>query len=108
MQAEIGSISSGTMQPRDLIPVFADVLADLDERNEYAELIEEAQALTEEDYDAAEDDKIDGGTRQQTVGFILEELFEALEACAPQGTYFGALDGDGADYGFWTVEEGEE
>ncbi len=32
---------------------------------------------------------------------MLEALFEALDACSPPFSRFGAHNGDGCDYGFW-------
>jgi hypothetical protein len=37
--------------------------------------------------------------------FLLESLFDELDAHAPEGYYFGAHPGDGSDYGYWANEE---
>jgi hypothetical protein len=86
-----GSISSGTMRPEDLIPTFADTLKELDTDGAYSDLIKEVGTLTKYDTDEAD--------------FILSDLFDALDALAPAGCYFGAHPGDGADYGFWEAKE---
>lgn len=97
--ASFGSISSGTMRPEDLIPTFA---AELDAlRNgtcrAHQKLATEARNLKLDadgyfaDQDAARD--------------VLSELFEALGDYAPAYGYFGSLEGDGADYGFWLDSE---
>ena len=102
--ADLGSISSGTMRPEDLIPCFASELESLmknrepsgamsaDWRDSFAKLISEAEAI--EDFYECED-----------AGDILAELFDALQAFAPPYAYFGAHPGDGADYGFWLGED---
>ena len=97
MQAEIGSISSGTMQPRDLIPAFADVLEGLDDDGNYsyAALVAECTALTDEDYESNDEDTMD------RIESILEELFYALDSFCPPYVCFGSHEGDGSDYGFW-------
>lgn len=86
-----GSISTGTLQPRDLIPAFADALADVAADSEYEKLVADAESLTDYDSDEAAD--------------ILQELTDALEVCAPPYFYFGAHPGDGADFGFWLSED---
>lgn len=90
---KFGSISSGTMQPRDLIPAFAYELQALAEADEHVELIAEANTWEEDDENT--EDMADD---------ILQELFDALQEAAPQYGYFGAHPGDGADYGFWLSE----
>ena len=91
-QAQFGTVSSGTMRPEDLIPAFASELDWLGgcSRAE-RKLINEANRI--EDYDSEE------------AGFILDELFEALNERAPAYGYFGAHPGNGADYGFWFYED---
>lgn len=40
-------------------------------------------------------------------GFILDDMFEVMNEIAPEGTIFSAHEGDGADFGFWTVVDEE-
>lgn len=35
----------------------------------------------------------------------LQDLFDILDSIAPEGCYFGALEGDGSCYGFWPCED---
>jgi len=82
----LGSVSSGTLKPEDLIAAFAAALDNLEPRS----------AL------AAEAQEYDPETAEPDVGnWLLEELFEALDDLAPPYCYFGTVDGDGADFGFW-------
>ena len=90
---ELGSVSSGTMLARDLIPTFMGVLEDvnpaecvrIDEDAEYSKNLDDGGAwYTTEDAD-----------------FMLDDLFEALNEYCPPYCCFGANEGDGADYGCW-------
>ena len=90
MKAEIGTVISHTMLNRDLIPALTAKLKELDEEGSYSEL-----ALEAENLDSYED---------EIACTVLDELFEALQEFAPEGSYFGAHVGDGADYGFWESE----
>lgn len=36
---------------------------------------------------------------------VIDDLFDLLDDLAPNGYYFGATDGDGSDFGFWTICE---
>jgi hypothetical protein len=93
--ASLGSISSGTLRTEDLLPAFADALEDLVNANGgfWANrnlLIAEARAVDPQSDDADE---------------LVQELQDALQEFAPPYCYFGAHEGDGADFGFWVVSD---
>ena len=93
----LGTVSHGTMRPADLIPTFLDAL----------------DAISPGDCEAILEDRLPGlpesGTDQywesMEADALLSDLFEALNEHAPPLCYFGALEGDGADYGFWICED---
>ena len=96
----IGTVSEGTMRPEDLIPEFMAVI----ERyapERYEAILESddyPQALEDGDYPDYE------GACQ-----FLESLFDAMNEIGAPYTYFGASEGDGADYGYWpSIESLEE
>lgn len=90
----IGSISHGTLRTEDLLQAFADTLENLDPTDKYFALIREARAVDPD---------------SETASYLVnEELYDALNDLAPEGTYFGAHPGDGSDFGFWPVEEWED
>jgi hypothetical protein len=96
-QPTLGSVSSGTMRPEDLIPTF---LAELDAlSNHNHNLIKEVGERFNKsvDWGAAGDDYWEG----EEAGYDLEALFDALGDLAPDYCYFGSHEGDGADYGYW-------
>lgn len=97
--AQLGSVSHGTMQPRDLIPEFRSTLARLDQKAYRKHLEEHGDVTGDEDKDAAK------GLDPEEADWAIEDLFDKLDSCAPDGAYFGAHPGDGADYGFWLAEE---
>jgi hypothetical protein len=86
-KASFGSISSGTMRPGDLIPVFADELRTL------------RGTLPRDIYKDLRQWHRDAGS--DLADELLASLFSALEEFAPAYGYFGAHEGDGSDYGFW-------
>jgi hypothetical protein len=83
------------MRTQDLLRAFA---AELDRiTDDYPNTVEDAythaDAIDEEE-ESAEDDAAE----------TLVAMFDALESFAPDGCYFGAHPGDGADYGYWEYE----
>ena len=86
-----GSVCSGSLRDRDLISAFADELRRLQGVLEPSELVGRCRAALEGADEIAEDE----------ASALLDELFDALDALAPEGHYFGAHPGDGVDFGFW-------
>jgi hypothetical protein len=84
-------VSTGTLNPDDLISAFIPVLKELD-ADRCHKLIMSQPATFRTDPDALSE--------------FLMELTDALEDCAPAGYRFGTHEGDGADFGFW--ETGDE
>lgn len=91
---EFGSVSSGTMQPRDLIPAFLDCLEYFNNnKHAYKALIKEGKRIIQK-----------GDFESEDASYYLDELLDALNSFALPYTYFGSHSGDGADYGFWVDE----
>lgn len=91
------SVSTGTLRRADLIPAFIDVLAEVDK--------DKARKYNDE-YGTIDFDSDKGMSEADE---LLMELFDALEAIAPEWfgsgyIYFGAHPGDGADFGFWVED----
>lgn len=88
---ETGSLSHGTMIPADLASTFLPAIRAFCPKGVYLN----CAALW---LDAERDN--DDHARSEAV----ESMFDALNDVAPEGTYFGAHEGDGSDYGFWEIE----
>jgi hypothetical protein len=96
--ADFGSVSSGTMNTDDLLSALA---SELDyqmgrqskrfPRRELRKLVNQANRLI--------------GDQNGNGVDVVDELFDALEQFAPPYAYFGAHEGDGADYGYWLSSE---
>ncbi len=43
----------------------------------------------------------------QIASELVSDLIDALNEYAPEGMYFGTLEGDGADFGWWLIEGGK-
>ena len=80
------SISSGTMRTEDLFPRFVAVLRQYNP--------EEAKQ-----YDGIDPASIP----DPEVADLMDRLFNSMDTIAPEGCYFGAHEGDGADFGFWSA-----
>ena len=83
-QFQIGSISTGTLRPEDLLPTFA---RELERHAPDHALVTAAYAI--QVYD-------DGGASE-----LINEIQAELQNYCPPFVTFGTLEGDGADFGFW-------
>ena len=96
----IGSVSSDTMRPEDLIPSFLwELKRQKPLKKAHRALIKDIEERMEaDDYYESEDSEYD----------LNESLFDALDEYAPAYFYFGAHPSDGADFGFWLREDFEQ
>jgi len=86
-----GTISHGTLRYEDLLPAFLGLLGEyspikadmLQKRSARIALIE------------------DEGQRGDEESGLLEVIAEAIDRYQMPGYYFGALEGDGSDFGVW-------
>jgi len=110
----IGSVSTGTMRPEDLIPDFLWELKNQANkpgisrklRSESMKLYREISKRTD---DAATDaDDHADYYQSEDADYDLEALFDALNNFAGPYFYFGAHPGDGSDYGYWLSEGFED
>ena len=89
-------VSDGTHDTKELVAKFLDVLEEYANET-YLSYMDENPELVD-DWDHLDD---------ETLGWVLDELFDKLNDIAPEGYYFGASEGDGACFGFWSAEQDE-
>ena len=88
-QFSIGSISTGTLLIEDIFPAYLDQLDKLSPNSPLSKEVwayMETGALLEE---------------HENAWGIVEQIDLLLNELCPPFVYFGALEGDGADFGFW-------
>jgi len=90
-KVQIGSISSGTLRTEDLLEAFA---------WELSYLLGDDMTRSQRNLLAASAN-VDLEANQGEGDALVDELIDALSELAPPLTYFGTLEGDGADFGFW-------
>jgi len=98
----IGSVSSGTMRPEDLIPSFLWEAKHL-RLNKY-----ERTRVSSIDKAVPDPADLNDYFQSDDADFDLEELFDILNNHSLPYFYFGAHPGDGADYGWWLPEGWED
>jgi hypothetical protein len=110
---EAGTVIAGTLRSEDLLEAFAGELETLVERDEkmhalslhcgdWTDFVLHHFAHKRLIFDAR------SAQDESAASEIINELQDALNEYAPEGMYFGTLEGDGADFGWWYVEEESE
>ena len=113
--AQLGTVSHGTLRPEDLLSSFISTLEGLvlvngdtlslpenfRQRDRYARLIGEAQDAFASDGETLTEEG------EENAPEIISDLCDALSDFAPTGAYFGTLEGDGSDFGFWSYPIGQ-
>lgn len=97
----VGTVISGTLRPQDLIPEFFNELKRVD-MDAYAQTIMNNYRVPAYVFDEGNDSE---WWDSEDAMWMLESLIDALNDAAPEGYYFGAHEGDGADFGWWEIEE---
>lgn len=90
----LGSVSTGTLRPEDLIPSFLDEAESLRLPREERKIVRAIRKAVHDadDESAYWDEDADGD---------LDDLFGILENHVPDFCTFGAHEGDGSDFGVW-------
>ena len=95
-KVNIGTLIHGTLRSEDLIPAFTNELAYLSDGQH--PLIDE---INQFDW-YSEDIRLDiAESQQEYASDLVNDLIDALNEYAPAHTYFGTIEGDGSDFGFW-------
>lgn len=100
--APIGSVSSGTMICEDVFGACIDMLWELDAKRAKEiqadwDIVPQSCTFIEDDHD----ETICVDCQEARSIILNEDLWDALNEHAAPYCYFGAHEGDGADYGFW-------
>jgi hypothetical protein len=108
VRCELGSISTGTLRPEELLPCFLDFLDTLVEKGTFSAGADHPAEVAE--VGKLQDALGDMERRMETEGYwdntdaVSEDLdfvTSRIEERVPSFCYFGAHDGDGADFGVW-------
>ena len=108
VKINLGTLIHGTLRNEDLLPAFRNELHNLSEGQhplvgQFDRTVETEPWLDWYSVDirladiAPED--------QEYASELVNDLMDALNEYAPDGYYFGSIEGDGSDFGFWQDEE---
>ena len=101
-------LSNATMRSEDLIPNFMNFLQsikdDCEIQKEVDEIQKEVDSLRLEEHPGY-GEYYKNEDLEQASWILNEDIWDLLQEIAPEFTYFGSHEGDGACYGFWTDDE---
>jgi len=101
-QFQLGSISHGTLRTQDLLPAFLETLT-----ARGGKVPDDLECGTHIEYlnwpslDTTACDDDDEFWASEEASWDMEALTDALQTLCPPFVYFGTLEGDGSDFGFW-------
>jgi hypothetical protein len=101
-QFQLGSISTGTLRTQDLLPAFLETLT-----ARGGKVPDDLECGTHIEYlnwpslDTTACDDDDKFWDSEDAMWDMEALTDALQTLCPPFVYFGTLEGDGSDFGFW-------
>jgi hypothetical protein len=103
----MGTVSSATLSGPDLVARFSSELGWLaNGTNANAAILEDAYKWLDAYQEANESAEVSDWDKLEEEGHeLVDALQDALAELAPAGAYFGTLEGDGADFGFWLMED---
>lgn len=96
-----GTISHGTLRYVDLIPTFLDEL--IARESPFRVDLRDIELICKIRRSSSDSDLSE--QELEHTGELLYELVEALNEVAPPNCYFGTHEGDGSDFGYWSIEE---
>jgi len=103
---QLGSISHGTLRTQDLLPAFLETLTarggKVPDDLECGTHIEYLNWPSRDTTASDDDDKFWGSEEAM---WDMDALTGALQTLCPPFVYFGTLEGDGSDFGFWADME---
>ena len=103
-QFQLGSISTGTLRPEDLLPAFTYKLGELAHNPVSNTSVFKSAGMAEIWQGAI--DTINAPDYVHDYDELLDGITDALQEYCPPFVYFGAHPGDGADFGFWPDIDG--
>jgi GAF domain-containing protein len=97
---ELGTLIHGTLRTQDLLQAFADELERInpDALSRVLKIYPEVRGKS-----ATNIAEVDQTSIGEVLSEAIEMLMDALNEYAPGGCYFGSIEGDGADFGFWEI-----
>jgi len=91
------------MRPQDLIPTFLRQLERICKEDYTKALGHLEREVAYQISGTGIDDDHPWWQSEECAWFLNEVLWDALDSWAPEGCYFGAIEGDGSDFGFWSL-----